>query len=130
MNVIGSRPDGWWRDRRAAMRGLVEQLDSYAAGTGDEVTVVLDSRPFEIESDVQVLFAAPRPNAADDEIARIVAADSAPGGLSVVTSDSTLAARVRERGADVISSGSFRRRLDESRQGSRSGPARPPPRVG
>jgi predicted RNA-binding protein with PIN domain len=116
MNVIGTRPDGWWKDRRAAMRGLVEQLDSYAASTGDDVTVVLDSRPFEIDSDVQVLFAAPRPNAADDEIARIVGADSDPGGLSVVTSDSTLAARVRDGGAEVVSSGSFRRRLDEARQ--------------
>jgi hypothetical protein len=25
-NVIGSRPDGWWRDRQAAARRLIESL--------------------------------------------------------------------------------------------------------
>ena len=28
MNVIGSRPTGWWRDRPGAMRGLVRELDN------------------------------------------------------------------------------------------------------
>ena len=28
MNVIGSRPDGWWKDRHAAMAGLVESLEA------------------------------------------------------------------------------------------------------
>jgi hypothetical protein len=31
MNVIGSRPDGWWRDRRAAMEALISDLDRWAA---------------------------------------------------------------------------------------------------
>ena len=26
MNVIGSRPDGWWRDREGAMRRLVDEI--------------------------------------------------------------------------------------------------------
>jgi len=26
MNVIGSRPDGWWRDRRGAIEVLVDRL--------------------------------------------------------------------------------------------------------
>ena len=30
MNVIGSRPDGWWRDRTAAMRRLTGELDALA----------------------------------------------------------------------------------------------------
>ena len=29
-NVIGSRPDGWWRDRAGAARRLVEPLDRFA----------------------------------------------------------------------------------------------------
>ena len=41
-NVIGSRPDGWWRDRAGATRRLVAALDALAERTGDEVTVVLD----------------------------------------------------------------------------------------
>ena len=43
-NVVGSRPDGWWRDRPAAFRRLVEALGPLAAN-GDEVTVVFDGRP-------------------------------------------------------------------------------------
>jgi uncharacterized protein YaiI (UPF0178 family) len=110
MNVIGSRPDGWWRDRPAAMRELVARLEDYARGTGDEVTVVFDGRPFELEGErVEVAFAARRgPNAADDDIAA-----RARAGLTVVTSDAGLAARARTAGAEVIGAGTFRRRLDE-----------------
>ena len=42
MNVIGSRPDGWWRDRRGAMAALVEHLEHWAATEGAEVTVVFE----------------------------------------------------------------------------------------
>src|SRR5687767_15566448 len=31
MNVIGSRPTGWWRDRQGAMARLVDELSGYAA---------------------------------------------------------------------------------------------------
>ena len=48
MNVIGARPDGWWRDRRGAMRSLTEELDEFAEESGDEVAVVFDGRPFDI----------------------------------------------------------------------------------
>jgi len=110
MNVIGSRPDGWWRDRRGAMRRLVEEL----GGLGDPVTVVLDGSPFELEGGpVDVRFASRRgPNAADDDIAALVAADTDAGGLRVVTSDADLERRVREHGAEVEGAGAFRRRLD------------------
>src|SRR5437660_1240678 len=50
MNVIGSRPDGWWRDRPGAMRALARRLEELAARTGDEVTVVFDGRPFDIDA--------------------------------------------------------------------------------
>ena len=76
MNVIGSRPDGWWRDRRGAMRRLVEELGSLASTSGEPVTVVLDGGPFDLDSGpVDVRFASRRgPNAADDDIAALVAA--------------------------------------------------------
>jgi predicted RNA-binding protein with PIN domain len=114
MNVIGSRPNGWWRDRPGAMRDLVGELDEFAAREGDELTVVFDGRPFELEGKrVGVEFASRRgPNAADDDIARLVEGDAEPATLSVVTSDSDLARRVRERGAAVVGAGEFRRRLD------------------
>jgi predicted RNA-binding protein with PIN domain len=113
MNVIGSRPDGWWRDRRGAMRSLVAELAEWADGR--EVVVVFDGRPFDIHADgVEVLFASRRGrNAADDDIVRLVEADPAPGELRIVTSDADLSRRAVERGADVMSAGSFRRMLDE-----------------
>ena len=114
MNVIGSRPTGWWRDRPGAMRDLVGELDEFATREGDELTVVFDGRPFELEGErVGVRFASRRgPNAADDDIAGLVEGDAEPATLSVVTSDSDLARRVRERGAAVVGAGEFRRRLD------------------
>ena len=115
MNLIGSRPSGWWRDRPGAMRSLVGELDSFAERSGDEVTVVLDGRPFELRGErVEVRFASRRGrDAADDDIAALVAADPQPSDLTVVSSDAGLAARVRDRGAAVIGAGAFRReRLD------------------
>jgi predicted RNA-binding protein with PIN domain len=114
MNVIGSRPTGWWRDRPRAMRELVGELEKFAARSGDEVTVVFDGRPFELGSDtVDVRFASRRgPNAADDDIARLVERDETPDKLSVVSSDGELARRVRDAGGAVVGAGEFRRRLD------------------
>ena len=112
-NVMGSRPDGWWRDRRAAARRLVGELAAFAAREGVPVTVVFDGAPFEVEvpddAPLEVVFAARRGrDAADDEIARRVAASADPAGLAVVTSDAGLAQRVREHGAKVVPAGRFR----------------------
>ena len=114
MNVIGSRPTGWWRDRPGAMRGLVADLGEFATRGGDDVTVVFDGEPIELDGDgVSVMFATRRGrNAADDDIAALVEADPAPGELSVVTSDGDLARRVRDAGGAVVGAGEFRRRLD------------------
>jgi uncharacterized protein YaiI (UPF0178 family) len=115
MNVIGSRPTGWWRDRPGAMRELVEELEAFAERSGEPVTVVLDGEPFELEGGdaVDVRFASRRgPNAADDDIAALAESDDDPSELSVVTSDADLARRVREAGATVVGAGNFRRRLD------------------
>ncbi len=109
MNVVGSTPDEWWKDRRGAMRRLAERLAQFAEESGDEVTVVFDGRPFELDTaPVDVRFAPRRGrNAADDEIARMVGVDPAPAGITVVTSDRELVDRVRAGGAQVESSRSF-----------------------
>jgi predicted RNA-binding protein with PIN domain len=116
MNVIGSRPDRWWEDRRGAMRDLVAKLGHYTRATGEELTVVFDGKAFDLPHGdplLEVAFASgPGRGAADDEIARRVAADAEPATLRVVTSDAELAARVRERGAEVLGAGTFRKRLD------------------
>jgi len=115
-NVMGSRPDGWWRDRRGAARTLAAELAKFAAREGVPVTVVFDGAPFDFEAPVEapleVAFAARRGrDAADDEIARRVAAAADPAALTVVTSDAELARRVREHGAEVLPAGRFRRDL-------------------
>jgi predicted RNA-binding protein with PIN domain len=115
MNVIGSRPDGWWRDRPGAMRSLAEELSEWADGR--DVAVVFDGRPFDLQAPgVDVSFASRRgPDAADGDIVRMVAADADPSELTVVTSDADLSRRVRELGADVVGAGEFRKMLDASR---------------
>ncbi|HSD76624.1 MAG TPA: NYN domain-containing protein [Solirubrobacteraceae bacterium] len=119
MNVLGARPDGWWRDRPGAVARLVAALDAFAAATGDEVRVVFDGRPVAVGAPerVDVRFAARRGrDAADDVVAAVAAADADPGSLVVVTSDAALAARVRAAGARVEGAGGFRRRLDAPAQ--------------
>jgi hypothetical protein len=107
MNVIGSRPDGWWRDRDAAVRRLVDAL----AGSDEDVTVVLDAGPRDLAGRPGVVFARRRGrDAADDEIVRLVERDPDPASLRVVTSDAALASRVRQLGAEVMGAGEFRRR--------------------
>ena len=118
MNVIGSRPTGWWRDRQGAARRLVERLERLVEATGDEVTVVLDGRPGpggpSTEGVVRVLYARRRgPNAADERIAELVGEDTEPASLVVVTSDAALRRDVVTLGAEVAGATSLLRRLDE-----------------
>ena len=114
-NVIGSRPDGWWRDREGAARRLLDDLRAFAKD--EAVTVVFDALAgdeFAGREGALEIAIAPRRgrDAADDEIVRRLDADPDPASIRVVTSDAALAARARERGAQVEGAGTFRRRLD------------------
>src|SRR5258705_13802520 len=115
MNVIGSRPDGWWRDRGRAMAALVERLEQWAADEGADVTVVFE-RPLSppIESSTIKVAHAPKaaPNSADDEIVRLVRADSDPAQIRVATSDRALSERIQAAGARVYPAESPRDLLD------------------
>jgi len=131
-NVIGSRPDGWWRDRPGAARRLVAALQRLAAATGDRVAVVLDGAPLPdipegVHAGVLVAYAtrAGR-DAADDRIVAEVARDHDPASLTVITSDRQLAERVRAHGARVEGSGSLLDRLPgiEREHGGDGGPDR------
>jgi hypothetical protein len=137
MNVIGSRPDGWWRDRPGAIDRLVAQLDRWAEVRGERVTVMLEGPPRREPATVRVAVEwAPSAgaNSADGEIVRrlpewLAEALAAAGesesakpagsevdadrpGVVVVTSDRDLAARVRDAGAEVEPSRRFRATLD------------------
>jgi len=116
MNLIGTRPDAWWKDRQGAMIRLVDLLERWVAASGEDVTVVFERPPSPpISSPVIQVAHAPRPgpNSADDEIVRRLGADPEPTEVRVVTSDRWLADRVRAAGATVEPAESFRRRLEE-----------------
>ena len=121
MNVVGSRPDGWWRDRAGALRRLVEGLQCVAAATGDEITVVLEGAPLDGlaggEHDGLVVEWARRRgrDAGDDRIAEVVGADPSPAALCVVTADRGLADRVRRLGAAVEGPSGLWRLVDRYR---------------
>jgi predicted RNA-binding protein with PIN domain len=115
MNVIGTRPDKWWKDRDAAMLKLVDQLERWAAAEGEDVTVVFERQPSPpIRSTVIDVAHAPKPkaNAGDDEIVRLLKADDEPRAVRVVTSDRGLSERAHAAGATVEGSGSFRSRIE------------------
>ena len=114
-NVMGARPDGWWRDREGAARALAAQVAAFAAAVGEPVALYFDGPERELgEPHLEVVFAdRPGRNAADHAIAERVEGDDAPGDVRVVTSDRELAARVQAAGAEVEGAGRFRARLDD-----------------
>jgi hypothetical protein len=115
-NVIGSRPDGWWRDRDGAARRLVGLVRAWADAEGEQAVVVLDAGPAALaraEGAVEVAIAPARGrDAGDDELVRRLAQEPDPGAVRVVTSDARLSARARALGAQVSGAGAFRARLE------------------
>lgn len=113
-NVVGSVPDGWWRDRHGAAERLRDTLAGYAA---DGVPGLLDP-PLEI---VLVVEGAARavapvdgvrveaaPGSGDDRMVELVAAEGAGRDCLVVTADRGLRARVEALGARVAGPRSVR----------------------
>ena len=105
-NVMGSRPDGWWRNRAEAAHRLVDELVPLARGTGGAWTVVFDGpgtpglvSPHECLTVVHTEHR--RRDGADDRIVELVRALPDPAAAVVYTSDATLRARVHALGAAV-----------------------------
>ncbi|MDO9458021.1 NYN domain-containing protein [Nocardioides sp.] len=104
-NVVGARPDGWWKDRAGAALRLHEQL--MTADVPHEVVVlVLEGaakggvRPGR-DAHVRTVHAK---GVGDDAIvAEAKAASEAGSRVSVVTADRILMGRVERYGATVMS---------------------------
>ena len=115
MNVIGSRPDGWWRDRSAAIVRLVAQVDRWAEHGEERVTVMLEREPREElrAARVEIAWATTAgADAADREILARLPEWLAEDEMTIVTSDRDLAMKARAAGAAVVSSRPFRAELD------------------
>lgn len=99
-NVVGARPDGWWRDRPGAARRLADALAAWAATEEAPTRIVLvlegAARAGVPESD-GALTVVHAPGEGDDTIVlEAQRAAAAPDGESVVavTSDRGLKARL------------------------------------
>lgn len=103
----GQARDHWWREPRRAE--LLTRAASFDA-RDDELWVVFDGhRDDGAEHVGQRLHPVFAPSADEWLVARVVA-EPDPGRVSVVTADRRLAARVRRRGASVVSPAEFLRR--------------------
>jgi 8-oxo-dGTP diphosphatase len=115
-NVIGSRPDGWWRDRPGAVARLRDQLaapsdgwsatllgDGVPAGVRAFPAVVLvvegAARDVDAVDGVEVVRA---PGSGDDALVATVATRVARRPVRVVTADRELRRRVEALGAGVL----------------------------
>ena len=116
MNVRGSIPDGWWRDKDAALVRLVDAVGAHD-WEGEWVIIVADGRPIEslpakTTGDVEVRYAGhSAPNAADDLIVDIVTGeDPTDGPITVITSDRGLRDRLPDH-VEVRGARSFRNQV-------------------
>ena len=106
-NVVGSRPDGWWRDRAGAAARLHGQLTAADLGY-TEVDLVLEGQaragvPAGWEGQGRTVHA---PADGDTTIAELAMAAVADGEeVVVVTADRALVATVTDAGAQVMGPG-------------------------
>ena len=118
-NVVGSRPDGWWRDRAGAAARLHARLAAArAAGRLGTVRVVLvlegRARPGVAAGDVAGVEVVHASGLGDDDVVRRAAAAVRDGATpTVVTADRELATRVERVGAAVARPGWLLDRLED-----------------
>jgi hypothetical protein len=97
-NVVGSRPDGWWRDRPSAAERLWRRLTASDLAY-DEVVLVLEGaarRGVPAGSDTGVLTVH-APGDGDDAIVDVAHERVSRGhDVTVVTADRGLAARLHD----------------------------------
>ncbi|MGW8062662.1 NTP pyrophosphohydrolase [Streptomyces ziwulingensis] len=102
-NVVGSVPDGWWRDRHGAAERLQDRLaaDGVPGRAGPvEVVLVVEGAARGVESVPGVLVES-APGSGDDHMVGLVERAAGDRPVLVVTADRELRRRVAELGAEV-----------------------------
>ncbi len=113
-NVVGSVPDGWWRDRAGATARLRDRLAGLAAAglpglPGPvEVVLVVEGRARDVAPTEPVRVVAARADG-DDTVVALVRDEGAGRRCVVVTADRGLRARVSALGAEVRGPGAVPR---------------------
>ena len=115
-NVVGSVPDGWWRDRAGAATRLRDSLAAVVAhGLPDipgpvEVTLVVEGKARDIPQAGNGVRVSRATGSGDDQIVDLVRGEDRARRIVVVTADRGLRDRVRELGAEVRGPSSVPRR--------------------
>jgi hypothetical protein len=127
-NVVGSRPDGWWRDRAGAARRLAGRLVAALVEHPEDLAAALVDHPAELTRVHLVLEGAARAvpdlpthpllevhlaEADGDSAIAALAAGLAARGSAVlaVTGDRALRERVRAAGGSTVGPGALLRAL-------------------
>ena len=108
-NVVGSVPDGWWRDRAGATERLRDAIAPLARqGLPDwpqdpplDVVLVVEGRARGVTGSATVRVVAAS-GSGDDTMVDLVRTDGADRPCAVVTADRELRGRVHALGADVL----------------------------
>jgi hypothetical protein len=139
-NVVGSRPDGWWRDRAGAARRLAGSIVAVLVSRPDDLVELLDGTASSAETGTDAVAAALQvhlvlegaagkvddlpthplldvvhaPADGDSAIVALVEGLAGESGrVLVVTADRALRERVRAAGAEVTGPGAFRAALPD-----------------
>lgn len=112
-NVVGSVPDGWWRDRRGAAVRLRDSLAGLAAqgisanGVPDwarqpplDVVLVVEGAARGVQS-IEAVRVVSAPGLGDDAIVELATVEGAGRHCLVVTADRALRTRVERVGAET-----------------------------
>ena len=109
-NVVGSVPDGWWRDRFGATERLRDRLATVGPSLGGELILVVEGKARGV-GDVAGVRVVDAPGSGDDTIVELVRqarADSPDRPCVVVTADRGLRERVSALGSAVLGPGAVR----------------------
>jgi hypothetical protein len=105
-NVVGSVPDGWWKDRAGAAIRLRDRLvRTTSEGLPDlpgplEVVMVVEGKAKDIP-ETEGVRVERAPGSGDDTIVDLVAREGAGRRVVVVTADRELRDRVTALGAEI-----------------------------
>jgi hypothetical protein len=124
-NVVGSVPDGWWRDRRAAAERLRDALVPYAeSGVSGvpgpcEIVLVVEGAARGVAS-LPLVRVESAPGSGDDLIVDLAARARArsDAAVVVVTADRELRRRAAEHGARSVGPRTVRRPAGEDAPGT------------